>query len=631
MARRKASFTHEFDAPPPVVWPHVADTERGNAVAGMPPVRYREAKGEDGRPRLFATYREGLTFAYEERPFTWEYPRWYESDRIFSRGPLRHQHLLVSLEETESGGCRVTWALEIETAPWVVGFVADLILRKTIVPRFHGLMEKIGARLSEASERGEPPSIPCVNRPPDPASAAERARIAEAAAKTRERIASPWLERLEAILAERPPGELRRLRPLALAKAWDASPEEVLDLMLAATAAGLLVLRWDVLCPHCRGDRHNLESLGEVGEDAYCAACDLTFDVDLSRNLEVVFAPHPAVRATEIERFCLAGPGSNAHVFVRRVVPAGASLEVRLDLPPGRYRARVDGAPTYRWLSVAGAGDGEASAGSWALCVDDDLEGPDHEAAAGAPAPLRIENRSAQDRILTVETAEWIRDVLSAGDLVVTQRFRDLFDSQVLAPGITLQVERVVVLFTDLVGSTAMYRRLGDARAFRYVWSHFDALKPVIAEHGGALVKTIGDAVMAVFPEPASALEAAAAFHAVLDAHDREAGFDPPVGLKVGLASGPAYAVNLNGLIDYFGSTVNLAARIQAESAGGDVVVPADLADEVAAVLGEAWHAEPLDVQAKGFDAPVPALRLRPVGEPGRGDASIVPARGLPM
>jgi class 3 adenylate cyclase len=622
MGRRQASFSYGFDAPPEAIWPFVADTERGNAVAGMPKVAYREEKGADGATRLFGRYRDGLTFDYEERPFTWTYARWHRSVRVFRKGPVRYQEVFVTLEPDGEGGSRLHWRIDLETAGWVPGFLAGLILQRQILPGFRRMMAAAAeahARREEADARQALPAG--LERPPEPADAATRRRIAEAVVRTRERTDSPYLENLAETLAERPPGDLHRLRPKALARRWRAPVQEILDLMLAATDAGLLILRWDVLCPHCRGDRQNLERLDEVAAEAYCGACDLSFDVDLSRNLEVVFAPHPAVRETEPERFCLAGPGSNAHILTRRLLPAGAEEEIDLDLPPGRYRVRVDGVSNHRWLELS-AGSAAQSPADWRLCIEgDEIAGGDHAAASGGEAKLRVENRSEGDRIVAIETAEWIQDVLSAGELVVTQRFRDLFDSQVLAPGITLQVERVVVVFTDLVGSTAMYRRLGDAVAFRYVWSHFDALRPVIAAHGGAVVKTIGDAVMAVFPEPASAIRAAAELHEVLDAHDRDSGFVPPVGLKVGLASGPAYAVNLNGLIDYFGSTVNLAARIQAESEGGDVVVPADLAEAVQAALGERWDAEAMQVQAKGFEAPVPALRLRRAQAGARGDA----------
>jgi class 3 adenylate cyclase len=126
------------------------------------------------------------------------------------------------------------------------------------------------------------------------------------------------------------------------------------------------------------------------------------------------------------------------------------------------------------------------------------------------------------------------------------------------------------VLFTDLKNSTRLYREIGDATAFGRVMNHFDVLKDVIAEENGAMVKTIGDAVMAVFRQPASALKA------MLRAQERLA--HPPDGmealrLKAGVHVGPCIAVTLNDRLDYFGSTVNLAARLEGQSTGDDVVI----------------------------------------------------------
>ena len=63
-------------------------------------------------------------------------------------------------------------------------------------------------------------------------------------------------------------------------------------------------------------------------------------------------------------------------------------------------------------------------------------------------------------------------------------------------------VKDITILFTDLKGSTALYERIGDLKAFSLVHRHFDSLEQVINNHNGAIVKTIGDAVMATFLNP---------------------------------------------------------------------------------------------------------------------------------
>jgi class 3 adenylate cyclase len=178
---------------------------------------------------------------------------------------------------------------------------------------------------------------------------------------------------------------------------------------------------------------------------------------------------------------------------------------------------------------------------------------------------------------------------------------------------VKLAVERATILFTDLVGSTAMYEQLGDAPAFRLVWTHFDVLREIISNHRGAIVKTIGDAIMAVFMRPEDALAAAGELHARIGAECKERGHSHPVTLKIGMHDGPCIAVTLNERLDYFGSTVNLAARVEAQSKGGDIVVSRVLADETQdaeKLRAAGWRAEPIAAHCKGFKEPIPMLRF---------------------
>jgi class 3 adenylate cyclase len=105
-----------------------------------------------------------------------------------------------------------------------------------------------------------------------------------------------------------------------------------------------------------------------------------------------------------------------------------------------------------------------------------------------------------------------------------------------------------------------MYATRGDPAAFVEVRRHFTDVFKIIGEHRGAVVKTIGDAAMGAFRDPLDAVKAAAAiqrcFHPGRD--------DTPARLRISLNTGPCIAVRLNTDIDYFGHTVNIAAKLQA-------------------------------------------------------------------
>jgi class 3 adenylate cyclase len=199
--------------------------------------------------------------------------------------------------------------------------------------------------------------------------------------------------------------------------------------------------------------------------------------------------------------------------------------------------------------------------------------------------------------------------VATAAQVTSLQTFRDQFSSEVLAPGTELTVQQVCILFSDLKGSTAMYRRLGDAPSYRAVRDHFDFLRRHVAAHRGAIVKTIGDAIMATFADPADGLAAALAIQ-------REA---PRVlgelTVKLGMHWGPAIAVNANGTLDYFGQTVNLAARLQGESIGGDVVLSEALAADAQAegLLAEGVaRVERFVATVRGLEEEIPMIRVWP-------------------
>lgn len=115
----------------------------------------------------------------------------------------------------------------------------------------------------------------------------------------------------------------------------------------------------------------------------------------------------------------------------------------------------------------------------------------------------------------------------------------------------------VTCLFADLIGSTRIYDELGDAVGRATVQAQMDACVPSIPLHGGRLVKTIGDALFAVFPTPAQAVAAAAGMQRALSAYNAR-GPAVPLRVRIGAHHGEAYVEEA----DVFGDVVNTAARV---------------------------------------------------------------------
>jgi class 3 adenylate cyclase len=288
------------------------------------------------------------------------------------------------------------------------------------------------------------------------------------------------------------------------------------------------------------------------------------------------------------------------------LLPPGGQRSLAPLLEAGRYRLRTLALPGGQFLVVAA--DGQAEAGSTELAEVRLRASPDgwpgDELSLAAQSTLHFENATDREQLFILERMAWSDQAATAAEVTALQRFRDLFANEALRPGERISVGSLTVVFTDLRESTRLYRQVGDAPAFGLVMDHFDVLQGAINAEQGAIVKTIGDAVMAVFRRPAAALRAMLnAQHAL--ASPRDGG--QPLRLKAGIHYGACIAVTLNDRLDYFGSTVNIAARLESLSSGQDLVISAAVhADpEVADWLarpGSGLAAEPFQTTLRGFD-----------------------------
>jgi class 3 adenylate cyclase len=171
-----------------------------------------------------------------------------------------------------------------------------------------------------------------------------------------------------------------------------------------------------------------------------------------------------------------------------------------------------------------------------------------------------------------IEDRAWAKDALTGERVISMPAFRRLCPEQLLRPGDEVEIGRVAIVFTDLQGSTKLYDKLGDAAAYRLVRDHFAFLSERVTRHHGFIVKTVGDAVMAAFNDPADAVRA------VLAMQDEVASFnrgreDAGIVLKLGLHIGACIAVTAGEVLDYFGSTVNTASRLEHQCSGGEVII----------------------------------------------------------
>jgi len=591
---RRRTWVWQFERPPAEIWPIMADTARFNEAAALPKHDIEEIPQADGSVLYLGRLKRGpFTLAWQEKPVNWIDGQWFEHCRAFRNGPFKS--LCATFELAPDGqGSRGTYTLTVEPA----GLLGLAILAAGF---FRGAGRNFGRLAAQANQfaaglRPEPFDHVVPPLSPETTQRIDAMVAAIEATPNGHRLA----RRLADFLIQAQEVDLWQIRPLKLARDWGIEARMAIELCLQAVTGGLLELHWDLLCPRCRVPKASVVALDQLPTGAHCPSCNIDYERDFSRNVEASFRPTAAVRPIVGGQYCLFGPMSTPHIKVHVTLAPGQSRDLPGDLAHGDYRLRTL-EPGPEQLVVWESG------GFPEVIADDD------RVTAGPPVPsgvVRVSNRSRRTLTLIVEERAWVKDTLTADRVTALQVFRDLFASEALRPGDDVGIGEIALMFTDLKGSTAFYERVGDAKAYRLVREHFAFLAARIREHNGAIVKTIGDAVMAAFSDPADAVRAALAIQQKVADFNAGPGGEAIV-IKLGLHKGSCIAVTLNERLDYFGSTVNLAARLQAQSAGGDIVLSCALAEDpgVAAVLqGHALREEAAAI--KGFERPVPFRRV---------------------
>jgi class 3 adenylate cyclase len=571
---------------PEELWPHIADTSRMNRALGTAEMRFEERGGQ----RWGTAKNGGVRHDWIEAPWDWVANQWLTCLRIYERGFMKVMFAIHRLEPI-AGGTRLY--LYFGAVPRGAFGAAALRLG---FPTLERAYKRVLPALADQLDRLRPPAL--MLPPPVLAEAADQ-RLRE----QQRRLVDAGLPAacITALIDWIRTGEdpdLHRIQIRERARVWGLPEDDLLRVALHATRAGLLALSWDTVCPHCRGVRDENASLAELAAQSRCDACEVDFTTDTPESVEVTFRVHSSVRDVPDQVYCSAEPARKDHIRVQRRVEPGETIRLAPRLAPGRYRVWRDHDGGW-YLDVAAGG---ATRVAWAAHDEGTV------VAAAPEAEVELANDGAAPATFTIERATWSDDALRAGKLLSFQEFRDLFSEEYLGADVRLGVGEQTVLFTDVVGSTAFYAVRGDPAAFVEIKKHFDEVFAIVGAHRGAVVKTIGDAVMAAFVSPLDAVTAARKIH---DAFypDRT---DTPIRLRISLNTGPCIAVRLNANADFFGGTVNVAAKLQALAEGHQIAMSEATyrAPGVAAYLAaQGAELATLAYTSKALPDPVPVVQ----------------------
>jgi class 3 adenylate cyclase len=587
----------DLQSSPQAIWPFASDTNRFNRDTGQPEIEMLDnVKGvKHVRMKLPV-----IRVEWEEEPFEWTYPYAFGIRRTYSKGPIDEMRVQANFDPRAEGGTRVRYQTWMRTnnilaklaIPFAIGVVAKNRFEKAF-RIYDRLANKRGSVIEIARPRG--------------LSTAGQSRFRSLSQEViRQGTDAALVTRLEDFLNRADELSVQRIRPYALADRWEANRRAVLEMFLRATRAGILDMSWDLLCPSCRGTTEGHSNLGDVRGKSHCDTCQIDFTVNFDHNIEVVFRPNASVRPVEYDAaFCVGSPQLQPHVVMSQSIAALRTLPLTMQLEPGRYTLRASN--TAGSVSLFADTEGQPKADIRVTSFGWPLE----QQHVSLQPTLNLINATDADQTFQLERTAWSDQASTAADVTALQAFRDLFASEVVRPGEEISIGSVTLMFTDLRDSTRLYRKIGDASAFGRVREHFEILEKSIASEGGAIVKTMGDAVMATFRQPIAALRA------VWNAQTKIAEYgEPMLWLKVGIHKGPCIVVNLNDRLDYFGSTVNITARLPAFSQGGELVFTEEIKDdpEVQEFLAENMKLgalSPFTANVKGFDEPFTMWKLR--------------------
>ena len=391
---------------------------------------------------------------------------------------------------------------------------------------------------------------------------------------------------IEALIREGTDRQLCRVNLVSFAVQNGLDEEKAIGGFLHAARLGLFDLTWNVLCPGCGGVLDVTHTLKSVHKEAYdCALCASGCEPTLDEMVEVAFTVDPRVRRIaahdphslspwEYFRQIFWGSGidlpeTGFEALMEQVtldlieLPSGQKAQMSLQMPSQFLIVFEPVTHVAHFIDVKGEPTRERQN---LTLIFNKVQAPTVTTEM-RPGPLRLALENQTD-VRTLPSV-WIagetlhhmlgkrKPFLTAKRLLTNQIFRDIYRTDTLDVDQGLKLTSLTFLFTDLKGSTELYDRVGDLVAYDLVRAHFRVLNEIVASEAGAVVKTIGDAVMATFPTPDRALAAA------LRMHESVRRIKNDLLLKIGIHEGPCLAVTLNDRLDYFGQTVNIAARVQ--------------------------------------------------------------------
>jgi len=563
------NWSIQLSSTPEELWPFVSDTNQIFRLLGAPSVKRTQLTRSAPKGFIEVTNSRLSSYSlWEQEPYFWEKPYRYGTIRNYKVGVIKHLKYQVDLIANKHGTL-------LNTRIWITPSSNNLFLfTKLYLDRFLKLryfrilnaydkcavqnLQRYEINRFKTLVRGAESRIKKITK-----SLIEETR--------RKRI----INHLVQFIKKADDEDLVRIHPFDLAEYWGEKKYSVLNVFLHAAKLNFLDFNWDVCCPNCKAPKSTVRKLKEIRTSHYCEECDLDFELDFNTNTHMVFTPHPLIRKISRRHYSFGEPSATSHKVAQHFLNIGEKKYLDVKLEEGTYLFKSHNNKGNLVLHVR-----EDAEDTFTLFLtDNDFDGQDVEISTNPN--ITIVNNSSKKQVCFIEKKDWKQEATYASEVGSAHDFRSLFPRETIKEGTNVKASGVTMLFTDLMNSTELYRSEGDEFAIGRVMSHFKIIQQIIAEERGGIVKTIGDSVMAVFREPVSALKAVERIQQIFTG---STGIGDSFKIKAGIHFGDCTTVNLNDRTDYFGTTVNIAARL------------VDIAKEKEIIISEAVFDHP-DVQ----------------------------------
>jgi eukaryotic-like serine/threonine-protein kinase len=539
----------ELQSSPEALWPFVSNTEKLNRATGLAPVRYEiETTKTPGSSQTTGYQRvAGIALKWREHPYEWIEGSRHVVLRVFEQGVLRWYVAEATLERTPGGGTKLRMAVRLEPR----GMLARVVSKWEVGVRYRRRLEQVFTRLDRVLAAGVRPEIDPID-PEVRVSAAARARVDEMSRVLREAaLDERAIDALSTYLLHASDQDVARIRPLELAHKFGVPEDAMIEAALYATRQGALSMVWDVICPSCRIPSDVVESLRKIEEHGSCKTCNLGFEVDFSRAIELAFRASTEIRDVETRTYCVGGPAHFPHVAAQIRLQPQERFALALSVGPGYYLVRSPQLPRHHEIRVT------ASGGVRRVDIIVGERGVIPSMTAGDQL-ITLVNPTEREIVVRVERGGDRVYALTAARAMATATFRELFPDQSLAPGRLMSVTQATLMVAQVDDAQRIFAELGDSKAFPVAARFFEIVGRLAKEHGGSLIKTFGGLAVAAFERPSGGVDAALAVQSALDT-------DPVTSAlrcRTVVHRGSMMALTQAGRLDYFGQNVELALEL---------------------------------------------------------------------